>query len=605
MVSQNSDGLTGVNNAGLTEEIYLSPQLAPVLINQPLVTDASLTIPVSPSTSTSKPSYSTLRTGILRLTPESMKCKLYCRGSSCKYCSATSWTQEQQALKGIYSSWVTPDLLAMARPTESSIKEYNLINQLEEKGIKAIFNLQCYNEHSFCGPPLLSSGFTYDPEFFMKNKLYYYNFAIPDFGASAISTLLDIVKVMWFALKHGRVAVHCHAGLGRTGTLIACFLVWSTGMSSYDAVDLVRQRRPNSIQSAQQIDVVEELAELLSKFATALPNTISTGSGGSGSGALALSTLLSYQRDFLPNEEARKYSHVPKLLFTVTNRLLRLVFEDEGVKYTLSSTSSYQMASRVTSAASFSSSLPFQFTHNVRSCTFGVLSVEWKNAFTHKGRAQVRYVVNLLARLSAFPYDKDNALKTKFQQESLINLETTLAEMDASQLVFLMNACMVSIRRPYCPKQSLIRALEWFSPQEEGQEPEKTHDIGKVEDESKTINLRIGEVAIKDEEKTGNSEASKLGVASPKAVNLNANWHCMVFHMCNVLSYLTGENYDIVIELITYWLTGDVIGDVKAAVHNHMRDLYARNMRQMEQQAAKIRLQREQQSEQGSRGGSV
>lgn len=34
---------------------------------------------------------------------------------------------------------------------------------------------------------------------------------------ASLTTILDMVKVMSFALQEGRVAVHCHAGLGRTG----------------------------------------------------------------------------------------------------------------------------------------------------------------------------------------------------------------------------------------------------------------------------------------------------------------------------------------------------------------------------------------------------
>lgn len=37
---------------------------------------------------------------------------------------------------------------------------------------------------------------------------------------ASLTTILDMVKVMAFALQEGRVAVHCHAGLGRTGMCV-------------------------------------------------------------------------------------------------------------------------------------------------------------------------------------------------------------------------------------------------------------------------------------------------------------------------------------------------------------------------------------------------
>jgi atypical dual specificity phosphatase len=55
------------------------------------------------------------------------------------------------------------------------------------------------------------------------------------------------------------VAVHCTAGLGRTGTMIACWFV-DQGLSARDAITRVRRLRPGSIETVDQEDAIVEYA---------------------------------------------------------------------------------------------------------------------------------------------------------------------------------------------------------------------------------------------------------------------------------------------------------------------------------------------------------
>ena len=57
--------------------------------------------------------------------------------------------------------------------------------------------------------------------------------------------------------------MHCGAGIGRTGTMIACYLV-DKGFSAEEAIQLVRQARPGSIETREQEQVIHDLAQRMS-----------------------------------------------------------------------------------------------------------------------------------------------------------------------------------------------------------------------------------------------------------------------------------------------------------------------------------------------------
>ena len=56
------------------------------------------------------------------------------------------------------------------------------------------------------------------------------------------------------------VVVTCFAGIGRTGTVLACYLVHE-GYAPEKAIELVRELRPRSIQTLEQEDAVHQYSE--------------------------------------------------------------------------------------------------------------------------------------------------------------------------------------------------------------------------------------------------------------------------------------------------------------------------------------------------------
>uniref|UniRef100_A0ABM5FK48 Protein tyrosine phosphatase domain-containing protein 1 isoform X2 n=2 Tax=Pogona vitticeps TaxID=103695 RepID=A0ABM5FK48_9SAUR len=282
--------------------------------------------------------------------PGPMQCSMACGGRACKYENPARWSDQEQAIKGLYSSWITDNILAMSRPSTEVIEKYNIIEQFQRCGIKTVINLQRPGEHASCGNPLeQESGFTYLPEAFMEAGIYFYNFGWKDYGVASLTTILDMVKVMTFALQEGRVAIHCHAGLGRTGVLIACYLVFATRMTADQAILFVRAKRPNSIQTRGQLLCVREFSQFLiplrNVFASCEPKAHT----------VTLSQYLIRQRHLLHGYESRHLKHVPKLIHLVCKLLLdlaenRQVIEQEVVDIPDLSTEIEETVSQLASA---------------------------------------------------------------------------------------------------------------------------------------------------------------------------------------------------------------------------------------------------------------
>ena len=73
---------------------------------------------------------------------------------------------------------------------------------------------------------------------------------------TAISKIGEVLK------GAGRAVVHCGAGMGRTGVILACYLV-TLGLSAEEAVNELRVRRPGSVETLDQEQCIKEYEERL------------------------------------------------------------------------------------------------------------------------------------------------------------------------------------------------------------------------------------------------------------------------------------------------------------------------------------------------------
>jgi protein-tyrosine phosphatase len=83
---------------------------------------------------------------------------------------------------------------------------------------------------------------------------------IPDGGVPTREQFDDYLRFVRDQLAAGNpTAVHCAAGLGRTGTVLAGYLIVN-GVPLDAAITRIRQARPGAIETFAQVRFLRELA---------------------------------------------------------------------------------------------------------------------------------------------------------------------------------------------------------------------------------------------------------------------------------------------------------------------------------------------------------
>ena len=135
-------------------------------------------------------------------------------------------------------SWlIEGEIAGMAKPA-SSVYDFEF---LKENGFEVIVSLTEFP---------LNEALVEEFGFSVKH------IPVRDFEAPTLEQVKDFIAFAEKARAEGKkLVVHCDAGIGRTGTVLACYLV-SKGYNAAKAIEEVRVKRPGSVETIEQEELV-------------------------------------------------------------------------------------------------------------------------------------------------------------------------------------------------------------------------------------------------------------------------------------------------------------------------------------------------------------
>jgi protein-tyrosine phosphatase len=141
---------------------------------------------------------------------------------------------------------VTPKFAAFKGPVRKSKKD-------KSTAMKYCFPpehyVEVFRDKDITAVVRLNEPDTYDPQAFTRAGFNHYDLYFDDCSVPSNSTVLSFLKI---CARERSVAVHCKAGLGRTGTLIAAYMMKHHGFTASECIGWLRVVRPGSVIGIQQ-----------------------------------------------------------------------------------------------------------------------------------------------------------------------------------------------------------------------------------------------------------------------------------------------------------------------------------------------------------------
>ncbi|CAG0901809.1 unnamed protein product [Cyprideis torosa] len=101
------------------------------------------------------------------------------------------------------------------------------------------------------------------PPDYLKEKVQWVPMFVMVMRAPSLAQIDQFLKIVDSAQAEGKiVGVHCFAGKGRTGVLLAAYLIKYQNFPPSEAIDVLRAYRPGSLESQEQVDAVYAFGDI-------------------------------------------------------------------------------------------------------------------------------------------------------------------------------------------------------------------------------------------------------------------------------------------------------------------------------------------------------